>query len=119
LTNSALVMEAFRRGITLPSPQTLRRYGITADQWLQLLADQGWKCPICLKTGPDVKWNTDHEHVRGWDKLSDKERARYTRGILCAYCNHRRVHSSNTAVIAFRIAVYIFKYELRRLRSAT
>lgn len=110
----SLTLEAFHRGIVTPSPQTLRRYGITREQWLELLAAQDWKCPICDKTGPDVKWNTDHEHVRGWDKMSDKERARYTRGILCAYCNHRRVHSSISGDVAQRIADYIKAYEARR-----
>ena len=114
----SLTMEAFRRGIVTPSPQTLKRYGITREQWLELLAAQDWKCPICDKTGSDVKWNTDHEHVRGWEKMSDRERAKYTRGILCAYDNHRVVHSKISAKTAFRIAIYIFKYELRRARAA-
>lgn len=106
-------MEAFRRGVTTPAPSTLKRYGLTAEAWLQLLADQDWMCPICEKGGPDVKWNTDHEHVRGWDRMNDRERSKYTRGILCAYCNHRRVHSSISARIAQRIADYIRRYEER------
>lgn len=109
-----LTMEAFRRGITTPAPSTLARYGMTAEEWLELLAGQGWCCPICDKTGKGVKWNTDHEHVRGWDKMPAKERRLYTRGILCAYCNYRRVHSSISADIAQRIADYIRRYEARR-----
>lgn len=109
-----LTMEAFRRGITPPAPATLARYGLTSEEWLELLAAQGWMCPICDKTGKDVKWNTDHEHARGWEKMKPAEKKRYTRGVLCAYCNYRRVHSSISANIAQRIATYIAKYEARR-----
>jgi hypothetical protein len=109
-----LTMEAFRRGITQPAPSTLARYGLTSGEWLALLAAQDWKCPICDKTGADVKWNTDHEHARGWDKMKPAEKKRFTRGILCAYCNYRRVHSSISADIAQRIATYIATYEKRR-----
>jgi len=109
-----LTMEAFRRGITPPAPATLKRYGLTSEEWLELLAGQDWMCPICDKTGADVKWNTDHEHVRGWEKMKPAEKKAFTRGILCAYCNYRRVHSSISANIAQRIADYIRRYESRR-----
>ena len=109
-----LTMEAFRRGITTPAPSTLARYGITAEEWLEQLAAQGWCCPICEKTGPAVKWNIDHEHVRGWEKMKAGAKKQYWRGILCAYCNYRRVHSSNSAAIAQRIVDYVRRYEERR-----
>ena len=111
---TGLVLEAFRRGITTPSATTLRRYGLTADEWLQLLADQDWKCPICERDAAELTLNTDHEHVRGFDKMTEAEKKPYTRGILCAYCNHRRVHSSISADIAQRIANYIRRYEERK-----
>jgi DNA-directed RNA polymerase subunit RPC12/RpoP len=115
---TSLTMEAFRRGISTPAPRTLARYGMTVEDWLELLAEQDWMCPICDKTGPEVKWNIDHEHARGWEKMSDKEKREYTRGILCAYCNHRRVHSTISAKIAQRIADYIRRYEERKARRA-
>lgn len=106
--------EAARRGIRPPGPATLRRYGITAEEWLTLLAAQGWRCPICLKTGAAVRWNTDHDHVPGWAKRPAEERKRYVRGVLCAYCNHRRVNSRMPAAEAQRIADYLAAYEARR-----
>ncbi len=114
---SALTLEAFRRGIRPPSPTTLRRYGLSADEWLQLLADQDWKCPICERDAGGLKLNTDHEHVRGFDKMTEAQKKPYTRGILCAYDNHRRVHSSNSAEISYRIADYIARYEKRRAKA--
>jgi hypothetical protein len=113
-------MEAFNRGITPPAAATLRTYGLTADEWLGLLKAQDWKCPICLqgndrpKTGKKALWNTDHEHVPKWAKMPPEERKRYVRGILCYYCNHRRVNSRMASPEAQRIADYIRAYEERR-----
>lgn len=111
---SLLSEAAEARGIKPPSPATLRRYGLTVDDWLQLLAGQGWQCPVCLKRGATVRWNTDHDHVPGWAKRPAEERRRYVRGILCAYCNHRRVNSRMPAAEARRIAEYLEAYEERR-----
>lgn len=114
MTDANLVMEAFRRGVSLPAPATLKRYGLTTDEWLGLLAAQGWKCPICLKDAADIKLNTDHEHARGWEKMKPEQKKEYARGILCAYCNYRRVHSTISGEIAQRIADYIGAYEKRK-----
>lgn len=113
---TALEKEAARRGIKPPSPVTLRRYGLTAAAWLGLLRAQGWRCPICRKSGAAVRWNTDHDHVPGWRYMEPKERRRYVRGVLCAYCNHRRVNSRMSAREALAIADYLAAYEARRSR---
>ena len=112
---SALTNEATRRGVRPPSPATLRRYGLTVDAWLALLKAQGWKCPVCLKkAGGALVLNTDHDHVPGWKHRSAAERATYVRGVLCAFCNHRRVNSRMSAAEARRIADYLAAYEARR-----
>jgi hypothetical protein len=106
--------EARWRGVRPPSPETLRRYGLTADDWLRLLALQGWKCPVCLRAAGSLRLNTDHDHVRGWKRMPPGERARHVRGVLCAYCNFRRVNSRMSAEEAQRIADYLAAYEARR-----
>jgi hypothetical protein len=113
---SALELEASRRGIKPPTPTTLRRYGLTAEEWLAILAAQDWRCGVrtCLKTGGGVRWNTDHDHVPGWAKKPPEERKRYVRGVLCPWCNHRRVNSRMRAVEAQAIADYLAAYEARR-----
>ena len=111
---TALEREARRRGIKAPAPATLRRYGLSADEWLALLAGQGWRCPICHKSGASVTWNTDHDHVPRWRYMTPEERKRYVRGVLCAYDNHRRVNSRMSAAEARRIADYLAAYEARR-----
>lgn len=114
--STELELEATRRGIRPPAKTTLSRYGITREDWLALLSAQGWRCPVCHKTGPDVKWNTDHEHVAGWARKPAAERARYVRGVLCVFCNLRRVKSRMGSAEAARIARYLKSYEQRRDR---
>jgi DNA-directed RNA polymerase subunit RPC12/RpoP len=110
---TALEREATRRGVRPPGVATLRRYGLTTEEWLELMAAQDWKCPVCHKrTG--VQWVTDHEHVPMWKRKPPEERKRYVRGVLCAYCNHRRVNSRMPAAEARRIADYLAAYEARR-----
>ena len=107
-----LTLEAFNQGVTPPARRTLDTYGITQDEWVALLKAQGWRCPICLKG--NCKWNTDHEHVPGWKGMPPEERKRYVRGVLCFYCNHRRVNSRMPSAEALRIAGYLAAYEARR-----
>ena len=117
----SLTMEAFQRGITPPAAQTLKTYGMSADEWIALLKAQDWKCPICMqgndrpKTGKQALWNTDHEHVPGWAKMPPERRKTYVRGVLCHYCNHRRVNSRMESAEAQRIADYIRAYEQRNV----
>lgn len=112
-THGSLVEMAAARGIRAPSAATLKKYGLTEIEWLGMLCAQGWQCPICLKRA-GIRFVTDHQHVPGWKTLAPEDRKRYVRGILCSWCNHRRVHSYLTAVEAQRIADYFAAYEKRR-----
>lgn len=109
---SDLHKQAARLGIKPPSLATLRRYGITAHEWLTFVKGQGWKCPICQKR-PRL-WNVDHHHVAGWKHKAPVERARYVRGVLCAHCNWKLVHSNIDSATVGRIADYLRAYEARR-----
>lgn len=50
-----------------------RRYGVTAEEYAQLLAAQGGVCQLCRKETPLC---IDHEHTTGT-----------VRGLLCKTCN--------------------------------
>lgn len=55
----------------------LRRYGITQDEYDQMLVDQGGRCPGCQTTEPGVKgWCIDHCHKSG-----------KVRALMCGRCN--------------------------------
>lgn len=91
-----------------PSTDTLRRYGLTAADWLAICRRQGYVCPVCLKPFGDRKLVTDHDHVAGFRArkrrrakkakggvrkvitvrvMTPDERRRHVRGVLHAYCN--------------------------------
>ena len=72
----------------------LKIYGLTKEQFVEL--DLG-HCPICLRTWSDsVKPVVDHDHVE-----------RVVRGIVCTYCNHRRIGHHRDAGLVRRIADYL------------
>ena len=104
---------ARQRGLKVVTAKTTAKYGITLEEWLELLAAQGWACAVCRRHR-GVTLTTDHEHVPGWKKMPPEQRRKYVRGILCTHCNYRVVHSNLTAVQAQRIAGYLFAYEGRR-----
>lgn len=109
---SDLRKQAERLGIKPPTAPTLRRYGITAEEWLAFVAAQGWMCPICEKR-PNL-WNTDHEHVPGWKNMPPERRKKFVRGVLCWFCNHKIVRSRIESTTVERVALYLKAYEARR-----
>ena len=57
--------------------RTLRRYGITQDDYDRMLTLQGGRCAICATDDPGKKsWCIDHDHGTG-----------AVRGLLCSLCN--------------------------------
>jgi hypothetical protein len=114
-----LTMEAFQHGVTPPAARTLATYGLTQDEWIALLKEQGWVCPICQlgndrpRSGKQALWNTDHEHVPGWAKLPPEERKRHVRGVLCYHCNHRKVSNHRDPDEVQRIADYLRRHRER------
>jgi hypothetical protein len=53
-----------------------RRYGITLDQYEQMLADQGGVCTICRRPSVFEYLAVDHDHQTG-----------VIRALLCQHCN--------------------------------
>lgn len=55
----------------------IRRYGLTQDEFDELLYLQGMACAICRTLKPRANgWHVDHSHSTG-----------LIRGILCSHCN--------------------------------
>jgi hypothetical protein len=104
--------------ISPPSKATLRKYGLSAGEWLRLAAANDYACPICLRRPPAVNLVTDHEHLRGYAKMPDAERARAVRGTPCRYCNRMYLARGLTSERAERVVEYLRRYESRRLVKA-
>jgi hypothetical protein len=75
-----------------------RLYGITPDQYDELLTRQEGKCFVCQKHEDEfnVRLAVDHNHVTG-----------EIRGLLCRYCNHRLVGRHRDADLIQRVADYL------------
>lgn len=62
-----------------PTAATLRKYGLTLDDYRKMLESQGGKCFICKKTLTMSRVpHNDHNHATG-----------EYRGLLCSPCNER------------------------------
>lgn len=75
-----------------------RTYGITPEQYEELLARQEGRCAVCLKSADKEGTNlaVDHNHKTG-----------EIRGLLCRYCNHRVIGRHTDADLLRRMADYL------------
>ncbi len=75
-----------------------RRYGITAEQYQELLEKQNHCCTVCLKHQDSFKFRlaVDHNHKTG-----------AVRGLLCINCNHRLVGRHVDGAMLRRMADYV------------
>jgi hypothetical protein len=99
-----------------PKPATLRKYGLTANEWRVILKRQGGGCAVCGLVPKSGRLCTDHEHVKGWKKMKPEQRKQYVRGILCFFCNHYYVSRAITVVKARNVLKYLSDYESRKSR---
>lgn len=81
-----------------------RTYGITLSEYKAVLASQGHACPVCLKPLTGISNPVDHSHKTG-----------ITRGILCHYCNRRRIAQHEDWQIVQRMADYLKMPPARRV----
>ena len=100
--------------ISTPSRATLRRYGLTATEWLAFLKAQGGVCAICEGVPKTGFWVTDHEHVAKWKKMPPEQRKRYVRGVICSFCNSHVLSRFVTLKKARNVVGYLVAYEERK-----
>lgn len=70
-----------------PTAPTLKKYGMTEDDFAALWERQNGLCAVCGKDLMSGAINIDHAHVRGWKKMEPEERRKYVRGITCWFDN--------------------------------
>jgi len=110
---------AEEKNILVPAKATLKNYGMVEDDWLTLLDEQGWVCGVCGQlpaVSPRYKarrFVTDHEHKRGFKKMTPEQRQACVRGILCWWCNAQYVGRGITVAKALGVVAYLRRYEER------
>lgn len=99
--------------MNLPSKQTLKKYGLTEDEWLSLYNKYGGRCHVCLRIPQNATRNmhVDHEHIPNWIKLPPEERKRHVRGLICYSCNRFRLTKGTTRKTAKNLHRYLERYE--------
>lgn len=86
------------KGFNLREYQLKRKYGITLEQYDQLLEKQNHCCAICERHKSEFKTQlaVDHSHKTG-----------LIRGLLCTACNYRLVAKHEDGDLLRKIADYI------------
>ena len=83
-----------------PKTSTLRKYGLTFDEWEALFRSQDHRCAICFTATPGKQgWHTDHDHRTG-----------LVRGILCQSCNFALGLIKDNIYLAHAMSVYLRKH---------
>jgi hypothetical protein len=88
-----------------------RTYGLSADAYARLLADQGGVCAICGQA-PEKEWHVDHDHSCC---PAEKSCGACVRGLLCKRCNQGLGHFDDDPERLISAAEYLTK---RRRDSA-
>lgn len=96
-----------------PKPATLKKYGLSLEEWLALLDAQGGTCAVCEKVPSSGRLVTDHQHVPGWKRLPAEQRKRFVRGLLCWTCNHYFLARGITVRKSQRVTTYLERYGQR------
>jgi len=72
------------------------KYGLTAEQYDQMLIEQAQRCALCGEESNGRPWHVDHCHDSG-----------KVRGVLCDHCNIGLGHFRENAALLRRAAEYL------------
>lgn len=75
-----------------------RKYGITLEQYDELLAKQNYCCAICERHESEFKTKLAVDHNHATSEI---------RGLLCTHCNYRMVAKHKDGNLLRKIADYI------------
>lgn len=99
--------------VRAPSKKTLARYGLSIEEWAEILSRQDGVCAVCKKLPKSLLLHIDHAHVRGWKKMPPEKRRLWVRGLLCWFCNNSYVGRSITIKKAEAVVTYLKEFESR------
>jgi hypothetical protein len=87
-----------------------RQYGLSIEEYDQLLLAQKGACAVCGSVGDVRKLCVDHAHVPGYDKLAAPEKRKHVRSLLCRECNALLGMARESEDILFAAAAYLARY---------
>lgn len=97
-----------------PTPRTLAKYGLSIEEWGEILRRQKYGCGIHGGVPASGILHIEHDHVRGWRTMPPTERKKYVRGLACFVCNTKWVGRGATPTILKAAAKYLENYERRK-----
>lgn len=106
-------VEGTRYEIKEPRKITLDKYGLSLNEWKEIVCQQNYKCPICLNVLCKTT-NIDHYHAKQWGKMSAEKRKLFIRGVTCWWCNKSMLPKGITIEKARRTLNYLERFEKRR-----
>ncbi len=92
--------DAYRRDL---NTQYQRKFGLTIDEYEQMLIDQNYRCAICRKSPGKRRLAVDHNH--SLEKTVGMRRS--IRGLLCRPCNEFLGHIGDDPRAGQRLAKYL------------
>lgn len=107
--------------IKTPSLATLKKYGLTEQDWLHLLQSCNYCCVICERQFGKIYGKNkrplmpviDHQHLRRYRYLKPEQKRQAVRGTICNYCNRRRVGRGMDLKIARNVVKYLEAFEAK------
>lgn len=100
--------------VKVPSPSTLKKYGMTAADFIAVWERQKKVCAICKRVPSSGRICIDHEHAPNWKTLKPQYRKLFVRGLLCFFCNYSYCGRGVTIPIAQNLLAYLVDHEVRR-----
>lgn len=103
--------------VVIPRKETLKKYGLSEEEFLSMLDRQEGVCAICKKVPTTGRLVIDHRHVKNWKKLPDHLRKREVRGLLCHFDNHYTLARSVNVEKAKNLVKYLEEFDKRHLEE--
>lgn len=107
-------VEGKRYEIREPRPATLKKYGLSLNDWKELLTLQGYRCPICKRVPSSGIFRTDHLHVPNYKTMKPEKKRLWIRGLPCVHCNRFFLAKGITVEKARAVVEYLEQFEKRR-----
>lgn len=97
--------------VLAPSPATLKKYGLSLEEWQVILDRQNGVCAVCKLEPTKGRLCIDHFHVKKWKKMPPEQRKLYVRGLLCFRCNTTFVGRGITVERSMATTNYLIQFE--------